>query len=56
MVLTGQKPISSFVFNPMPKQPIRYAKAIQKNPVLIFVLYPNITATAMDATKIALNI
>jgi hypothetical protein len=56
MVLTGQKPISSFVFNPMPKQPIRYAKAIQKNPVLIFVLYPNITATAMDATKTALNI
>jgi hypothetical protein len=40
----------------MPKQPIKYAKAIQKNPVLIFVLYPNITATAMDATKTALNI
>ena len=54
--ISGQKPISSFVFNPMPKQPIKYAKAIQKNPVLIFVLYPNITATAMDATKTALNI
>jgi len=38
MVLVGQQAISSFVFMPSAKHPMRYANAMQKNPVLIFVL------------------
>ena len=56
MVLVGQKEIRLFVVIPSPKHPIRKAKAIQKNPVLMPVLYPSTTARAIAATRITLII
>ena len=51
MVLTGQKPISSFCFQSHAKTTNQVCKGNTEKSVLIFVLYPNITATAMDATQ-----